>query len=907
LEKTKSAAAGLKTGSEALGKMPGLMGVTGKAAGGLAGAMGGVTKVLAGWPGIIAMAVVSVVQAAVKIDSYIKGMNKKFAAIRGPEIMTNDVQKQFNEFNSAITNAGDNIRDGLRTDEVYDFMSAIAQTGKRISTLNDGFHSYREAVDVAAKASKVFGLDMAQTGSLMGELTTEYGMNLKDIDKSFVSVAFDAERSGIGTNKFLGAIENASVGLAFYGAYLKSASKTMATFTKDNIMGAKEAESATADMTQAFSKMNLQQGMAFMKLSRGGEKQFMESYRVIHDKAKDAYDIASKTIIELEEKKKTAQDSGNIDALEGIQKNIDEATSEQKKYFVKMTRMSAGSKGDMLAVAGDMGDMTEKNGELLTRLIQGALGRKDITGELSGTVSEVMKQFMGGPLEGVITAQTVQDIIAAANATRKGVENGNKKFITYLKEFKKENKKQDPILSGIEKRLEGINDKTDPNDLSDIADLLVKQMGFQKDDANSFIQSAASDKDFNKKLQDLINETIAGKGLSENSEEFLNKIADATGASAKNFAVSDKTDMKAQKAYDNTFDQIKKQTLSIEDILADAKDDLKWRAVSLSHLNRISTNVSDIADRYLGDIVPKSQKEATARIDTLITTLKGGANSAIINGKSVKKYSVDVGGRTASGGTYKDLAKELVQIKDEAMKQSKKDDKDLNILSSIEDSASNLGDLSKAQENLVEQMPDLEQAFMDGNKDDIKKQLDIAKKKKLDDKKNVDGQIKKTNDVLSTLEESKKLDETLVSLFTAQLLNGPEGKKSIQGIISQNFPTATKVNDLDSDTAKIAIQAGLVDKDGNLDVSQSRAGMKTPEVVTQAGPVSLHPGEIMLPKNLNTFKSAPIMDSNSSVSGGGAKTSGNISITVNANTRDLAQVIANEVRGVLYHEKVNNL
>jgi hypothetical protein len=115
------------------------------------------------------------------------------------------------------------------------------------------------------------------------------------------------------------------------------------------------------------------------------------------------------------------------------------------------------------------------------------------------------------------------------------------------------------------------------------------------------------------------------------------------------------------------------------------------------------------------------------------------------------------------------------------------------------------------------------------------------------------------------------------------------------------------VNDLDSDTAKIAIQAGLVDKDGNLDVSQSRAGMKTPEVVTQAGPVSLHPGEIMLPKNLNTFKSAPIMDSNSSVSGGGAKTSGNISITVNANTRDLAQVIANEVRGVLYHEKVNNL
>jgi hypothetical protein len=106
-------------------------------------------------------------------------------------------------------------------------------------------------------------------------------------------------------------------------------------------------------------------------------------------------------------------------------------------------------------------------------------------------------------------------------------------------------------------------------------------------------------------------------------------------------------------------------------------------------------------------------------------------------------------------------------------------------------------------------------------------------------------------------------------------------------------------------------------------ISTSYQGLKEPKMVTGAGPVLLHPKEVILPaggiggaeaKSIPFFDMkgmtpppAPVMEPAVATATAGAGTRGDININVTATEKDLAQRIANEVRGVLYKNNINNM
>jgi hypothetical protein len=84
-----------------------------------------------------------------------------------------------------------------------------------------------------------------------------------------------------------------------------------------------------------------------------------------------------------------------------------------------------------------------------------------------------------------------------------------------------------------------------------------------------------------------------------------------------------------------------------------------------------------------------------------------------------------------------------------------------------------------------------------------------------------------------------------------------------------------------------------------------KATLSEPQIVTSPGIVKLDPGEMMLPKGVD-IKTIPAPAGPTPAGPGGA-TGKNISITVNATERDLAQRIANEIRSVLYNEQLTGM
>jgi len=79
-----------------------------------------------------------------------------------------------------------------------------------------------------------------------------------------------------------------------------------------------------------------------------------------------------------------------------------------------------------------------------------------------------------------------------------------------------------------------------------------------------------------------------------------------------------------------------------------------------------------------------------------------------------------------------------------------------------------------------------------------------------------------------------------------------------------------------------------------------KANLRSPETVRTAGLVGLDPGETIMPS-----KSAKLFRENTSTNTSKPAPSQNITISVNATEKDLAQRIANEVRGVLYQNSIN--
>jgi hypothetical protein len=81
----------------------------------------------------------------------------------------------------------------------------------------------------------------------------------------------------------------------------------------------------------------------------------------------------------------------------------------------------------------------------------------------------------------------------------------------------------------------------------------------------------------------------------------------------------------------------------------------------------------------------------------------------------------------------------------------------------------------------------------------------------------------------------------------------------------------------------------------------SRDGLIDPTKVTHAGPVILHPDEMILPAGMSdSFNDMPLLPDLGPGPGGGTGVTNTIEINVTATESDLAQKVANQIQSVLY-------
>ena len=636
------------SGEDALG----MAGLGKKISGMLLKTLGGVFSSLAtmlsspaGW---IAIAIKGIWDMGMAADEFVKNANKRFAQVRGPDIMTTDVKGQFRKFNDLIFDMGKNLRVGLNADQVMEFVQSITQAGVHLDKLNTGFSNYRDAVYVAAKASKTLGVELPLVGNMMGTMINELRMNMQNVDKSFVEMGFDAQKAGISTDKFWGAIENATASLGFYGIGIEGVSKTMASFSKTGAMGIKETSDSVANLTQTFSKMSEEHRAALIQLA--GPDIFVDMGKKMEKEWRSKAGTLKTQINVLLEKRKTTE-KGSPEEVE-INNNLDKLQDQ----FANANRMiSMGAKAQT-GSAVDMATMlpymsgTEQATTLLTALMKktGVKSWKDLLG-VNQILLEKVEENLGIPSDLVrqLTAQAT-DISDKMEDSLGILEDGVSSDDSFLKQL---SDIADPVsdIPAVGKDMSALIDLTkaaepDQEKIAKASESLVKTMvdsgRFSEDAAKNVAKSLILDKTTDKKFAKLVMEQVTANKKQKKSLPEMIKILRAgyKAAGIDNEGLIESGNLTTesigglQDRAEATFKQAVKQTLSFKEMQAIAADQGKWSLYSMGFLQGINKGVFDIFQFLIRDNADymtdnqkadKEQLEATTGMQMTVENQRG--------------------------------------------------------------------------------------------------------------------------------------------------------------------------------------------------------------------------------------------------------------------------------------------
>lgn len=812
-----------------LRKLPGFLGKSAAAAEGLGGAIGGLSK-FAGPVGFGAMIAVEAAKMVLKVDTYIKNLNKKFAAIRGPSLMSGDARKDFKEFNDALFNIGANIKDGLNAGQVYDFMAATMLAGKNVTTLNKGFLTYRDTVHSAAKASKAFGMDISTVGNEMGKMSMEFNMNLKEIDDAFVQVFFDAEKSGYSTDKFWNAVTNATASLSFYGKFIKEASKSLTDFSKNGRISQSSAIKLTDTVENLFARMN-ESGLS------GSLASFVNFVGIdeARDQVKKALGEMNTAIDEntkswkkaVEERDQATADEAKATA-DGDKKAAASAAERAKRAQEKMDQLKkegdaleqnavllrAGAKkgsrdfsiADALPVAGGANELIQK---WMLKEIKRRGGYDKLRTDQDGTKWKAFIGEVNSWLSGMVSDDDIRAITSSVERTAKNLSQGLALISTNVGSVIEATKDitQDSDQAAVQKAVEAVR-------------LAVEGSTEQAENIVFAMQDAKFKGGFQKLVEQFKkdgNKTALNTGIAALSSG----VGLDTKLLSKNLTVSKEATTWDKKRYKDTFKDVRDQTLSMQEMIDIGMDGARYGGAMLSRVDKISKGVGDMVyflSQRAGGQAPPSQiaagkafQEAASRYGQ--NEAQDPAVVSALKGTNNKQKLIDLNNILAG---YKE--KSL----DENTKLTPSETTDLN---------NNIAFLSDAIQHLSESNFVTEDQVIDAN-------------------------------------AAPPVPYVLPASTVPNHVSQP--KKDMFG---RPMKTGPKVN---------------------------RANLRSPETVRSAGLVGLDPGETIMPS-----KSAKLFRENTSSNMNQSAPSQNITISVNATEKDLAQRIANEVRGVLYQNSIN--
>jgi hypothetical protein len=898
---------------------------------GLGGALGGVSKIFGGPAGIALMAGKALFDMTIQADTFVKNANKAFASVRGPDIETDDVEKQFKEFNDQIYSSAETIKTGLGAEAMKGFLEAVSQTGYNITQFQGGLTSYTDAIETAAKASKILGVDVVQAGGFMGTLGMDYRENLDEMGKSFNQLAFDAKKSGLSTANFWNVVQNATSSLTLYGVKMDAAGKIFSAFTHSQVGGAKDAAAAAEGMMGVFTNVDRKQNAIAMSMMEKGVPGILsKTYKGMAAGAGTKAAGIKEQILKVEAMEPNQE---NLEALNRLHTDLTNAEKDQANY----------SKAELMAQQGQyvqlgtyFGDLANKASTLVPAMIKGILPSFTNMGKIDETNQTLLEQISDMTNLSVPALRGIIKNGQFANTELKDLsENIEKNGDKLLDQASKDNigtaiKEMD---TGNEKGFDDLTEafkKTgmDPVSAKELAHL-VKYNGAIKEAVKKTLLLDKKDGKIQiKELQKLIT-----------SDEVGNQ------ATFEDITSGDKSDNVMEKKSTDTFKKIKNLTLSNQEIMDSMGDEVKYRTYSAGLFKSMNTGITAIAkfltktfghltgtpeyqtQEEIDDAAEKAAQETAAKEGNIATKgqgyitpeqIKGGAVSAFgyssrqaqeapekmasliqheSGGYNYAQPGISKMGKTPSGPINPNTGKPSMPTTAYGAAQFTKETAEGILKGHLEDFGGKGAHLPK-WENLGTGtgaaaggtgIPDWRMA----SKQDTKGLVDLS-----------DPAVSAKMLGFEMHDLMKKhpdwgWDELMAAHYQGEpaVITAKAKAKTSGGNWKDLMVTKQAVPGQGPSTAAYLADA-------------NRATMGMPEKVTAPGMVKLHPGESIFPNaNNSKLRTTPLLNDTAmnnamGTTGGGEKT---ININVSADTKDLAQKIANEVRGVLYKTQLTGV
>lgn len=272
---------GVKTTTSALSQMGGALGgsaVPGMSA--LGGAATALAPVLSGLaiPLAVIAAILATVFAALtatvagfyalaKAEETIKALNSELLNMATASDIVDanfkssalpDFTKGVYSLDKAMANLRGTMYDYGRITEFKEGLKGITKSGIKIGVLQSQVGGLTESISVSADYSRIWGVNVEDTGEILGDWTANLGKSVESVRGGFSKITRDAAASGMSTQRYIQVIKQVSQNMGVMTSRVEGVSAVFSGLKKAGLT-VREAEKAVTDFSGALTNMSSDQ------------------------------------------------------------------------------------------------------------------------------------------------------------------------------------------------------------------------------------------------------------------------------------------------------------------------------------------------------------------------------------------------------------------------------------------------------------------------------------------------------------------------------------------------------------------------------------------------------------------------------------------------------------------------
>jgi len=364
----------------------------------------------------------ALVKTVLDVEAAAKGMNKEILESAGAADILyehggdaqgafKELDKTFDRIRADATNIAENIKFGMKAEDIINVTKGFNQAGVSLSSLNKSFSNAGNAAEVAGAQiqgfgdlarmsfiySRIMGVGLSEITELQGEMFTELGMSLSGIRLQFATMTKDATEGGIATNKFFNIIRGISADLALYTTRMGQATTMLKLLGK--VMNPREAQKFMQTAVQGLKQMGEEDRIRLTLLAGEGKMREVIT-KDLNRKTKLAYaDLASASGQTLEKVSRAAAAGG--DEIEEI---LAKVPKEQAAAFrsamaeMKMDK-NAMQKGGLVGVSEAASNLSAAGSLTATKAALQRFGGNKKLSEMTGLQALAARKASGTSLE----------------------------------------------------------------------------------------------------------------------------------------------------------------------------------------------------------------------------------------------------------------------------------------------------------------------------------------------------------------------------------------------------------------------------------------------------------------------------------------------------------------------------